>query len=71
MSLEGDARAAERAVLAKVAEALGEKLVLGAEVLGHDGEGAMTKTIFVVVVAASKNKAKKLITMLPVALQKL
>jgi hypothetical protein len=54
MNLEGDARAAERAVLAKVAEALGEKLVLGAEVLGHDGEGAMTKTIFVVVVAASK-----------------
>ena len=71
MSLEGDARAAERAVLAKVAEALGEKLVLGAEVLGHDGEGAMTKTIFVVVVAASKKKKQKLITMLPVALQKL
>ena len=71
MNLEGDARAAEQAVLAKVAEALGGKRVLGAEVLGHDGEGAMTKTIFVVVVAASKNKAKKLITMLPVALQNL
>ncbi len=47
MNLEDGARAAERAVLAKVAEALEEKLVQQAEVLGHDGEGMLHFIVFI------------------------